>query len=39
MRPYCLPCWPRPALQGLPSMVLGAGSNVLFATDRYEGVT
>jgi UDP-N-acetylmuramate dehydrogenase len=27
-----------PALQGLPSMVLGSGSNVLFATERYEGV-
>jgi len=27
-----------PALQGLPSLVLGAGSNVLFATERYDGV-
>ena len=27
-----------PTLQGLPSMVLGAGSNVLFATERYDGV-
>jgi UDP-N-acetylmuramate dehydrogenase len=26
-----------PALQNLPLMVLGAGSNVLFATDRFEG--
>ena len=26
-----------PALQNLPPMVLGAGSNVLFATDRFEG--
>jgi UDP-N-acetylmuramate dehydrogenase len=26
-----------PALQDLPSMVLGAGSNVLFATDRFAG--
>ena len=26
-----------PALQDLPRMVLGAGSNVLFATDRFEG--
>ena len=26
-----------PALQNLPSMVLGAGSNVLFATERFEG--
>jgi UDP-N-acetylmuramate dehydrogenase len=25
------------ALQGLPMMVLGAGSNVLFATERFEG--
>jgi UDP-N-acetylmuramate dehydrogenase len=26
-----------PALQNLPLLVLGAGSNVLFATDRFEG--
>jgi UDP-N-acetylmuramate dehydrogenase len=26
-----------PALQDLPLMVLGAGSNVLFATDRFDG--
>ena len=26
-----------PALRNLPLMVLGAGSNVLFATDRFEG--
>jgi UDP-N-acetylmuramate dehydrogenase len=26
-----------PALQGLPLMVLGAGSNVLFAAERFEG--
>ena len=26
-----------PALQDLPLLVLGAGSNVLFATDRFEG--
>jgi UDP-N-acetylmuramate dehydrogenase len=26
-----------PALQGLPLMVLGAGSNVLFATERFDG--
>jgi UDP-N-acetylmuramate dehydrogenase len=27
-----------PTLRGLPSMVLGAGSNLLFANERYEGV-
>jgi UDP-N-acetylmuramate dehydrogenase len=26
-----------PALQNLPLLVLGAGSNVLFATDRFDG--
>ena len=38
MQRRCLPLLAEPALQDLPSMVLGAGSNVLFATDRFDGL-